>query len=191
MPSQESAPPSSAYLLSAGSAPTTANPYPSQIQVNPEPVTRFTEDSRITDVEVVLNSVSLTRPDDLDVLLVGPHGQSTILMSDAGGSTAVNNIFLWFTNEKQRKLPDVPDESSLDAGAGGGVYKPASYDGSDADTFPDPANPGEALTLGKKVNFSVFNGTNPIGAWKLYVVDDAENEAGFISGWTLHIRARG
>ena len=40
------------------------------------------------------------------------------MMSDAGGSTAVNNIFLWFTNEKQRKLPDVPDESSLDAGAG-------------------------------------------------------------------------
>jgi hypothetical protein len=174
--------------------PTTATPYPSQIHVTGDEVVpdNFTEDSRITDVQVTLDFFSHTRPDDVDVLLVGPHGQSTILMSDAGGSFAVGGFFfLWFSNEKQTKLPVVPDESSLQDGDDVSVYKPANYDGSDADTFPDPANPGEALPLGKKVNLSVFNGTNPIGTWKLYVVDDEEGEAGSMFRWTLRISTRG
>ena len=56
---------------------TTATPYPSDINI--------LESGVITDVNVTLNDVSHTFPDDIDILLVGPEGQQVTLMSDAGG----------------------------------------------------------------------------------------------------------
>ena len=38
---------------------------------------------------------------------------------------------------------------------------------------------------------SAFDGTNPNGAWKLYVVDDTIGSAGkFAGGWSLEIKAK-
>ena len=41
----------------------------------------------VTTMTVDLNGVSHTWPDDIDVLLVAPSGESLVLMSDTGGST--------------------------------------------------------------------------------------------------------
>jgi subtilisin-like proprotein convertase family protein len=36
----------------------------------------------------------------------------------------------------------------------------------------------------------VFDGTDPNGTWKLFVIDDAKQEKGnFKGGWSLRIRA--
>ena len=60
----------------------TATPYPSQLAVE--------HPGAVVDVNVSL-SLSHTRPDDLDLLLVGPQGQAVVLMSDAGGANAVED----------------------------------------------------------------------------------------------------
>lgn len=52
----------------------------------------------ISSVEVVLNGFKHDRPDDVDILLVPPSPAPPImLMSDAGGSTAVQNLTLTFS----------------------------------------------------------------------------------------------
>ena len=55
-----------------------AAPYPSTITVSGLGGT-------ITHVQVKLNGVTHSFPDDIDILLVGPGGQNAIIMSDVGG----------------------------------------------------------------------------------------------------------
>src|SRR5687767_9464521 len=76
-----------------------ANPYPSQIAVPPP-------SGAIVDVDVALQFVDHTRPDDLDILLVGPHGESVVLMSDSGGSNALEGYVIEFDDEVEESLPD-------------------------------------------------------------------------------------
>src|SRR4051794_9395122 len=70
----------------AGAGPTgtsgPSSPYPSSITVSGTrgPVVEGS-------LEVTLNNVSHTFPQDLDILLVGPNGKGAILMSDACGTT--------------------------------------------------------------------------------------------------------
>ena len=57
-----------------------ATPYPSNCVISGLGGT-------ITDVNLELNGLSHTWPDDIDILLVGPGGQNAFVMSDAGGPT--------------------------------------------------------------------------------------------------------
>ena len=59
-----------------------STPYPTGLDIDGVPGT-------ITDVDVVLRSISHTFPTDLDVMLVGPGGQRVLLMSDTGSNSAV------------------------------------------------------------------------------------------------------
>jgi uncharacterized repeat protein (TIGR01451 family) len=53
-----------------------------------------------------------------------------------------------------------------------------------ADSFPAPAPAGPYTNA----SLAVFNGSNPNGVWKLFVVDDTTGDAGNIAGgWTLAI----
>ncbi len=147
----------------------TASPYPSNITVsgvNPTTVTR---------VQVALTGFSHSFPDDVDIVLVGPGGRRTMLMSDAGGgSPGVTNINLVFSPVATTAVPDLA--------LTGGTFRPANYDTS-ADNFPAPG-PG-ALT-NEPADLSVFNLTDPNGVWSLYVVDDAGTDVGSIAGgWEL------
>jgi subtilisin-like proprotein convertase family protein len=134
----------------------------------------------VTKVTVTLNAFSHTWPDDVDVLLVGPTGQTVFLMSDAGGSVDAFNVPLTFDDTASSQIPDI---GMFTAGA----YKPGDFEEerplNGTDTFPETAPPppyGTAL--------SVFNGTNPNGVWKLFVADDENGESGSISGgWSLTI----
>jgi subtilisin-like proprotein convertase family protein len=140
-----------------------ANPYPSQINV-----TGLT--GNIKKVRVVI-ALSHTFPDDVDILLVGPGGQNAIIMSDVGGSTDVGDAVLTFDDSA---ATDLPDNGPLVTG----TFRPTNY--GTGDTFPAPA-PAPAGTS----PLSVFNGTDPNGTWRLYVVDDNGQDMGQIFGWVL------
>src|SRR5262249_1628412 len=60
-------------------------PYPSTIMVSGI-------NTQLLKLTVTLTGLTHTQPDDLDILLVGPNGQTTLLMSDCGGISFINNI---------------------------------------------------------------------------------------------------
>jgi len=141
-----------------------ATPYPSTIEVS-------NVSASVQDVNLTLNAYSHTFPTDVGVLLVGPHGQTAQVMSDAGGGVPVFHIDLTFDNEATGFLPDEPTTGS---------YKPTA--GPNA-VFPSPAPSGPYGT-----DLSVFDGKDPTGTWSLYVIDDAAQDIGSISGgWSLDI----
>jgi subtilisin-like proprotein convertase family protein len=133
-----------------------ATPYPSSI-----PVSGLT--GIVSQVTVTLRGVSHTFPFDLDVLLVGPGGQSVVLASGVGGDAAIGNLTVTFD----------------DTGAPG-TFPPTNL-------FPElsfflaPLPPyGSAL--------AVFEGTTPSGIWKLFVQDSLPFDQGVIAGgWSLTI----
>ena len=145
-----------------------ASPYPSSITVSGA--------GTVVKATVSLNSFTHTFPQDVDVLLVGPAGQKIVLMSDVGGSADVSGATLTF---------DDAAAGNLTSGAiSAGTFKPTNLDdnepsGGDVWGSPAPASPyGSAL--------SAFIGTNPNGAWTLFVVDDVAGDSGsFAGGWTL------
>src|SRR3954453_11789435 len=61
-----------------------ATPYPSPIAVSGQP-------TQTTDVNATLNGFSHSFPNDVRMLLVGPHGQSTELLHEAGGGGGVSD----------------------------------------------------------------------------------------------------
>jgi VCBS repeat-containing protein len=145
------------------------DPYPSTIDVAGLA-------GEITDIDVVLSALTHSNPDDVDLLLVGPEGQTALFMSDAGG-TADAAVTLTFDDEAASALPD---GSSLENGA----FRPTNFGGGDELPAPAPA-PGANTAL------SVFDGTDPNGAWQLFAVSDFgadNNGADFIAnGWSLRI----
>lgn len=150
-----------------------ASPYPSEISVSGLTGT-------ITDVNVRLTALTHGFPDDVDVLLVGPAGQKTILMADTGGDADVNGANLTFDDAASASLPDAGPITS-------GTYKPTvgtNESGCTApSSFPTPAPVGPY-----GASLSVFNDTSPNGTWSLYVIDDTLDDTGSISGgWSLDI----
>lgn len=117
-----------------------------------------------------------TYPEDIDTLLVGPGGQTTILMSDPrGGSNPANNIGLQF-DDSAAPLPCT--SGALAAGAYHPTDCPNDFGN---DTFPVPAPAGPYTAT-----LSAFNLVNPNGTWKLFARDDFSGDSGAISGgWTL------
>src|SRR5262245_40791614 len=121
----------------------------------------------VSKVTVTLNQLSHSYPDDIDMLLVGPAGQSVLLMSDTGGGSDLTNVVLTFDDAAGPSLPDATQITT-------GTYKPTNI--GTGDTFPAPAPNGSyGATL------SVFNATDPNGVWSLYIVDDTTNDAGSLA----------
>jgi subtilisin-like proprotein convertase family protein len=136
----------------------------------------------IADVNVQLNGLSHAYPDDIDMMLVGPQGQSVMLMSDVGGNTSIGSndpVNLILDDNASQYLPD---DTALITGS----YRPANYvhATNPADTFPLPAPASPSGNM-----LSIFNGTNPNGTWKLYIVDDFGNDAGNLVSWSVNIVA--
>lgn len=145
-----------------------AAPYPSSIQVSGLP-------GLVTGVSVSLENFSHSSPADVDLLLVAPNGRSVVLMSDAGGNAAVENVFLTFADSAAGPLPENGPLSS-------GIFRPTNYGA--ADDFPPPAPQTERADA-----FSTLYGSNPNGEWKLFVVNDADGSSGtFSGGWVLDIQ---
>ncbi|MBK8811167.1 MAG: VCBS repeat-containing protein [Acidobacteria bacterium] len=137
----------------------------------------------VTKVRVTLTNFTHTFPGDLDILLVGPNGQRTILMSDAGGGNpGVTGRTYIFDQSAAANFPTTSAPS--------GIYKPFNGDGpaniepGAIDVFPTP---GPGSNNYGAANLDVFNGTDPNGIWNLYVVDDELGDTGFLSTFTLEV----
>ena len=139
-----------------------AFPYPSTVLVSGMT-------SAVFHLRVTLTNLSHTYPDDLDLLLVGPQGQTALLMSDAGGETDLNNVTLTFDDGVAGFLPDNSPIIS-------GTYRPSNYE-SNPESFPAPAPSGLYAT-----NLAGFRNTDPNGTWSLYIVDDAVKDSGIVAG---------
>ena len=128
----------------------------------------------ITKVIVTVEGLTHNFPSDLALLLVGPQGQSVVLMSSAGGGIPVSDLTMTF----DESATNVPSPSGP---LTSGVFAPSDYTALDSFFAPAPAGP-----YSKTLN--VFNGTNPKGVWSLYVQDNSAPDTGEISGgWVLNI----
>lgn len=143
-----------------------ANPYPSQLTISGLPTTGVTVKS------VTLGNINHTFPDDMDIVLVSPTGQSVILMSDAGGNPDIVGLNYTFDDAAATTLADAALNPQ-------GTYKPTNFGATD--NFPAPG-PG-SLTQATPT-LSTFIG-NPNGDWKLYIVDDATGDVGYIGNWSI------
>lgn len=153
-------------LIPAAGATNAADPYPLTSNVSGET-------GLITDVNVVLDGLYHSTPDDLDILLVGPQGQSTVLMSDAcSGAYFTDHRLLRWDDEAAVSMPDSGDSTTCSVSD----YKPSRYGpGEPEDVWPAPAPAGPYGTA-----LSSFDLTDPNGTWRAYLVDDSSDEYGFL-----------
>ena len=161
----------SAMTIPAGAPGTTSGPssaYPVGIVQVAVPV-----DLDQYKVRIDLLGVTHTYPRDLDVLIVGPTSQKVLLMSDAAGTgPGINNVNLSFDDDAAAGLLQFTNPTA-------GVYRPSDFEPGDVMPAPAPAGP-------YATSLSAFKGTNPLGAWALYVADDAVGDVGSLSGWCLN-----
>jgi subtilisin-like proprotein convertase family protein len=153
--------------------------YPAPALLYPSPIVVKGANGAIRDVDVRLNAISHDDPDEIQVLLVGPGGQTAIVMAGLGGEEPVAGVTLRLDDEAAAPLPDAISQS--------GVYRPTNDTGS-AIAFNAPA-PSVTST---NAALSVFDGTPPNGTWNLFVQDaHRPSEAGvFAGGWALEITTK-
>ena len=146
---------------------------------NPSNITVSGMTGVVTDVNVFLTGVSATNPDDIEILLVAPFGQTTMLWDDAGGATDISNFNLSFNDQGAGPILDAT------APTDGVGYEPSNYDmpGLEAMINTGSPPPPYGLTL------SLSQGTDPNGTWSLYVGDDAlgMETMGISGGWSISI----
>jgi subtilisin-like proprotein convertase family protein len=169
-------------ITDAPPKPTTATPYPSPIAVSALV-------GQITDVNVSMNGLTHSAPDDIDVLVTNPGGGKVIIMSDAGDTFPVSQaITLTFDDAASGSLPDTTMLS-------GGTFKPTNYGTSGTDDpfcFGEPLDesgfPAPAPASPYSSALSAFNTQAPNGTWNVYVTDDCAGGTGsFAGGWTVDI----
>ena len=103
------------------------------------------------------------------------------MWSDAGGSTDILNLKVKLDDEATQFLPDSGEVFA-------GTYMTSNYGVGD-DFWP-------SINLNNNRLLSKFDGTDPAGAWKLFVFDDVDqaddgNRTGtgtINSGWSLQIK---
>jgi subtilisin-like proprotein convertase family protein len=157
----------------APTPPVSAGLYPSTIQVS-----RLK--GRIRDVNVRLNGLEHTYPEDIQVLLVGPDGQTAIVMADVGKEFDVSGLTLRLDDEAETSLPFNTQLRS-------GTFRPTNRLGNPiAFNAPAPAT-------GANAALSAFDGGDPNGTWRLFVQDAAAafDDGSFAGGWELELTVRG
>jgi subtilisin-like proprotein convertase family protein len=167
-----------AIVMNDGLAPPTAAAlYPSSITVV------GLAGQVVTKATITLFGFTHGFPSDVDLLLIGPQGQKSIVMANAGGQNkySVTNLNLTFEDDAASTLPIYSRLTS-------GTFKPTDGYAALGYTnlpfeFPTPAPAGNSNS---PTALSVFRNTDPSGTWKLFVVDDASGDSGMIAGgWSL------
>lgn len=153
--------------------PVSADRYPSEITVG------GLKKGQIRDVNVRLIDFQHAGPVDVEVLLVGPQGQTAILMAGSGGLFDVSDVTLTFDDEAAAALPA---QQQLQSGA----FRPTNP-GNEGIEFNQPAPVTSANAA-----LSVFDRGNPNGPWRLFVQDAIGNVDGGViaGGWELEIEAK-
>jgi len=149
---------------------------------NPYPLTHLVsgDEGITTDVNVSVNGITHSHPDDMDILLVGPNGAKVILMSDSCGSYDVTNYLWRWDDEAPAEMTDSGTTNVCSAFN----HRPTNYGTGDAFPAPAPAEPyGTSL--------SAFDSIDPNGAWNFYMVDDVGGDSGFlINPFTVELTTR-
>ncbi len=163
-------------FINAGGA---ANPYPSTITVTGEA-------GVIGSMRLTLYDMTANVPDNADFLLVGPGGQSMIIMANAGGNSAGGPVTMNFADVAGAVVPDNGPWTTSD-------FEPTSY--LTVANFPAPAPAGPYNLPGGTVGGSGvqtlngnFAGRSANGIWSLYVRDDAapgQTVGSIAGGWGL------
>jgi hypothetical protein len=127
-------------------------------------------------------------PDTVDVLLVGPQGQTFILMADAGGMVPTGPITLSFSDSAGVVLSDNEQNTTSNR-------EPTSWTTPVAD-FASPAPSGPYNEPGSLVGGSGtstllgnFGMTNPNGVWSLYARNQGGEIGEIAGGWGLELFA--
>ena len=142
-------------------------------------ITVTTPATSVATIQLKINGLTHTFPDDIDILLVGPGGQNLVVMSDVGGGTDVSAINLTLDDAAATLLPDAGPLAT-------GSYRPSNVTAGDAFAAPAPPGPyNNPAPAGAATFASIYGGTNPNGAWNLYVVDDAGVDVGSIAQWCV------
>jgi hypothetical protein len=138
----------------------------------------------VQDVNATLVGYSHTCPEEFHSLLVGPGGQHTVLLSDAGSALgfcapAATNLTVTLDDEAAQIYP---------CGASpAGIFKPTARGLGCADDLEN--FPGPAPAAPHAVSLSIFDGADPNGSWSLYAMDsEGPGDSGSIAGgWSLTI----
>jgi len=157
-----------------GTPPTTGSLYPSSISVS------GLDFQSISHLSITLDGFTHTFPSDLDIILAGPGGQLSMLMSEVGGIARfpVMDLTLTLDDLAANALP-------IDSALSSGTFKPTRQFPTLSFEFPSPAPAGSSSA---PAALSVFNGTDPNGTWNLFVVDESSPDSGNISrGWSMQI----
>ena len=165
--------PAAVNLAISTSSPVSATPYPSSISVG------GLKRGKIRDVDVRLVGLTHQVAHEVDVMLVGPGGQTAILMTHVGWVLSATDATLRLDDEAAVSLPSNAKLQS-------GHFRPTNAaSGPVVFNAPAPA-PGANAAL------SVFDGGNPNGTWRLFVQDriGALSSGSFAGGWEIEITAR-
>lgn len=128
-------------------------------------------------VTATLTNLSHGFPRDLDILLVGPTGAKSMLLSDTCGTGSEAFVNSTFTFDDAGAT--IPTDLSF---CPSGTYNPTEFT-SNSDAFVPPA-PGGPYSA----SMAAFNGLSPNGIWNLFVRDDAAGAAGSLTGgWRLDV----
>ncbi len=158
-----------------------ANPYPSTIKV------RGFKHGRVTDVDLTLRGFEHFNVLDVDILLVkeGANGAVVQVLGDVGDVSHDAVTFLTLDDEATEELPFYDELVA-------GTFQPTDHDqeGIDDDSFPAPA---PAPAPGNDSRLSAFDGLDPNGNWRLYIVDAHNDDGGSLDGWelTLQVKEKG
>jgi hypothetical protein len=153
------------------------------------PANKFPSSVEVEGLSGTLTKVTLTvidfvsgRPDDVDMLLVGPEGDPQVmLMSDACGETTFPSAQTWTFDDD---APSLLSDSGPCSVKGAASFKPSNFIGNAPE--PDQFGAGGSIFPPFESTLATFAGTDPNGFWDLFVRDDQEGVAGFeITGWAL------
>lgn len=139
---------------------------------SPSAVTVSGVTGTVTSVRVKINGITHTYASDIDVFLVAPSGQVSVVFSDAGNNFPVNANLVFDDGAPI----DIPVATAIVSG----TYRPANYD--PVESLP----PGATGTIGTNLTALAGGGVN--GAWKLFVSDDTAGDSGSIASWSLVIQ---
>ncbi|MDP9118557.1 MAG: Ig-like domain-containing protein, partial [Actinomycetota bacterium] len=161
-----------------------ATPYPSNIFVSGRP-------GNLLHLSVTLNNTNYSHSQDIDVLLVGPGGQTLILVANLGpnsgpGAAASNSTL---TLDDNGVLPQSGQPTPWGSSP---TFKPVNYGGFNETWGPpappgphgDPGTAGTGATLG-----GTYNGASPNGTWSLYAITTAAGDGtgAIAGGWCLNL----
>lgn len=174
------------HLAPSGGAGTSGpvNAYPSSIGVSGLSGT-------VTKAAVTLIDYHSSSPDDADVAITGPNGQTVMLMSDACGETVVPDGPTFSAVDENWTFDDAASTFLSDGGPCSpnqtASFKPTNYEVSDNEMTPAGGPAGPYLN-----RLSFLAGGSPNGIWKLFMLDDNGTcclGAG-LSGWALRLEVQ-